>query len=194
MMTNTPPILGFVGSSGSGKTTLLEQVIAHLADAGMRVAVVKHAKPGFDLDTNPHKDSYRLRSAGADQLLIASRDRWALMGQQADPLEEPSLAGMLRHLDASALNAILVEGFKHENYPKIEVFRPSHGRPPQCWPEDPSVIAVASDVRIETTPATWLDLNDSLSVARFVALRLGLPRLPSHPTGLPSAASNENTR
>jgi molybdopterin-guanine dinucleotide biosynthesis protein MobB len=116
------------------------------------------------------------------------------MGQQADPLEEPSLAGMLRHLDASALNAILVEGFKHENYPKIEVFRPSHGRPPQCWPEDPSVIAVASDVRIETTPATWLDLNDSLSVARFVALRLGLPRLPSHPTGLPSAASNENTR
>lgn len=192
-MMNRPPVLGFVGSSGSGKTTLLEQVIGHLTDAGVRVAVVKHAKPGFDLDTDTRKDSYRLRSAGADQLLIASRDRWALMAQQADPLEEPSLAVMLRHLDPSTLDAVLVEGFKHESYPKIEVFRPSRGRPLQCWLQDPSVIAVASDVRIETAPATWLDLNDSLAVARFVALRLGLSQLPSGPTGLHSAVPNENT-
>ena len=73
-----------MGSSGSGKTMLLEQVIGKLANTGVRVAVLKHAKPGFDLDQNPRKDC-RLRSAGADQVLIASRDRWALIAQQADP-------------------------------------------------------------------------------------------------------------
>jgi molybdopterin-guanine dinucleotide biosynthesis adapter protein len=193
MMTHTPPVLGFVGPSGSGKTTLLEQVIGHLADTGIRVAVLKHAKPGFDLDQNPRKDSYRLRSAGADQVLIASRDRWALMAQQADPLQEPSLVEMLRHFDPSALDAVLVEGFKHEDYPKIEVFRPSQGRPPQCWPKDPSVIAVASDVRIEVAPASWLDLNDPGSVAWFVTRQLGLPQLPLESTGLRWAGPTENT-
>jgi molybdopterin-guanine dinucleotide biosynthesis protein B len=163
-----------VGSSGSGKTTLLEQVIGYLTDAGVRVAALKYAGPGFDLDQDPSKDSYRLRSSGADQVLIASRERWALMAQQADPLGEPSLDEMIGHLDASALDAVLVEGFKHEDYPKIEVYRPSQGRPSQCWPDDPSVIAVASEVRLESAPATWLDLNDSLSVARFVARQLGL--------------------
>jgi molybdopterin-guanine dinucleotide biosynthesis adapter protein len=171
------PVLGFVGSSGSGKTTLLEQVIGLLADAGLRVAAVKHAKPGFDLDTNPRKDSHRLRSAGAEQLLIASRDRWALMAQQADPLQEPSLAEMLRQLDASTLDVILVEGFRHEDYPKIEVFRPSQGRLPQCWPHDPSVIAVASDLPIDTAPARWLDLKDPESVAQFVVRQLRLPQV-----------------
>ena len=111
MTTHSLPILGFVGPSGSGKTTLLEQVIGHLADTGIRLAVLKHAKPGFDLDQNPGKDSFRLRSAGADQVLIASRDRWALMARQADPLQEPVLGEMLRHLDASALDGVLVEGF-----------------------------------------------------------------------------------
>jgi molybdopterin-guanine dinucleotide biosynthesis protein MobB len=110
MITHAPPVLGFVGSSGSGKTMLLEQVIGKLADTGVRVAVLKHAKPGFDLDQNPRKDSCRLRSAGADQVLIASRDRWALIAQQADPRQEPSLQTMLRHLDASALDASWSKG------------------------------------------------------------------------------------
>lgn len=182
MTTHSLPILGFVGPSGSGKTTLLEQVIGHLADTGIRLAVLKHAKPGFDLDQNPGKDSFRLRSAGADQVLIASRDRWALMARQADPLQEPVLGEMLRHLDTSALDGVLVEGFKHESYPKIEVFRPSLGRRPQCWPEDPCVVAVASDVRIDTAPAAWLDLNDTRSVARFVLRQLGVPE----PDGAPA--------
>jgi molybdopterin-guanine dinucleotide biosynthesis protein B len=178
-------VLGFVGSSGSGKTTLLEQVIGHLADAGVRVAALKHAKPGFDLDRDPSKDSHRLRSSGADQVLVASRARWALMAQQADPLREPSLDEMLRHLDTSALDAVLVEGFKHEDYPKIEVYRPSQGRAPQCWPEDSSVIAVASDVPIETAPVRWLDLNDPLSVAQFAARQLGIaPREYSTMSGI----------
>jgi molybdopterin-guanine dinucleotide biosynthesis protein B len=174
-MTTTLPVLGFVGSSGSGKTTLLEHVVGLLTDAGVRVGVLKHAKPGFGIDQNPGKDSHRLRAAGADQVLVASRDQWALMGRQADPLREPSLHEMLGHLDATGLDGALVEGFGHERYPKIEVYRPAHGRPPQCWPDDPSVIAVASDVPLATAPAVWLDLNDPVSVARFVARQLGLP-------------------
>jgi len=178
-MTFPHPVLGVVGKSGSGKTTLIEHLVALLTDAAVRVAVVKHAKPGFDLDPNPRKDSHRLRSAGADQVLVASRDRWALIAQQADPLREPPLDGMLRRLDASALDLVLVEGFGHERYPKIEVYRPAHGRAPQCWPEDPSVVAVASDVALETAPAAWLDLNDPGSVARFVVRQAGLPDLTS---------------
>jgi molybdopterin-guanine dinucleotide biosynthesis protein MobB len=174
-MTGTLPVLGFVGSSGSGKTTLLEQVVALLTDAGVRLAVIKHAKPGFDIDPNPRKDSHRLRTAGAEQLLVASRDRWALLAQQADPLREPSLREMLGHLDAEALDGVLVEGFGHEQYDKIEVYRPAHGRPSQCWPHDPSVIAVASDAPLATEPLCGLDLNDPGAVARFVAQRLGLP-------------------
>jgi molybdopterin-guanine dinucleotide biosynthesis protein B len=176
-MTVSLPILGFVGSSGSGKTTLLERVLGVLTDAGLRLAVVKHAKPGFDIDCNPGKDSYRLRTAGADQVLVASRDRWALLAQQADPLREPSLPEMLRHLDTALLDGVLVEGFGHEHYPKIEVYRPARGRPPQHWPDDSSVIAVASDVPLATAPATWLDLNDPLAVARFAAGQLGLSEL-----------------
>ena len=130
-MTGSLRVLGFVGSSGSGKTTVLEQVLGLLADRGARIAVLKHAKPGFDLDGNPKKDSHRLRAAGADQVLVASRDRWALMAQQTDPLQEPSLSEMIRRLDATVLDGVLVEGFGHEHYPKIEVYRPSHGRPPQ---------------------------------------------------------------
>src|SRR5919197_2361666 len=123
-MSRSVPVLGFVGSSGSGKTTLLEQVVGLLTDAGVRLAVLKQAGPGFEIDPNPSKDSYRLRAAGADQVLVASSDRWALIGQQADPLAEPSLEAMLHRLDASLLDGVLVEGFGHEAYPKIEVYRP----------------------------------------------------------------------
>jgi molybdopterin-guanine dinucleotide biosynthesis adapter protein len=174
-MTRSLPTLGFVGSSGSGKTTLIEGVMALLSDQGVRLAAIKHAKAGFDLDQDPRKDSHRIRSAGAAQVMVASRDRWALMAEQVDPLEEPSLDAMRRHLDRQEVDAVLVEGFRHERYPKIEVYRPSHGMPPQCWPDDPDVIAVASDVPLPTGGIPWLDLNDVAAVAAFVAHRLGLP-------------------
>jgi molybdopterin-guanine dinucleotide biosynthesis protein B len=140
----------------------------------VRLAVIKHAKAGFDLDPDPRKDSHRIRSAGAAQVLVASRDRWALMAEQADPLEEPSLGAMLRYLDREQVDAVLVEGFRHESYPKIEVYRPSHGRAPQCWPDDPDVIAVASDIPLATDPIPWLDLKDVGAVAMFVVHSLGL--------------------
>jgi molybdopterin-guanine dinucleotide biosynthesis protein B len=173
-MARSLPTLGFVGSSGSGKTTLIESVVALLSDRDVRLAVIKHAKAGFDLDPDPRKDSHRIRSAGAAQVMVASRDRWALMAEQADPLDEPSLDTMRRHLDREQVDAVLVEGFRHERYPKIEVYRPSHGRPPQCWPDDPDVVAVASDVSLATGRLPWLDLNDVAAAATFVAHQLGL--------------------
>jgi molybdopterin-guanine dinucleotide biosynthesis adapter protein len=176
-MSRIVPVLGFVGASGSGKTTLLEQVVGLLTDAGVHLAVLKQAGPGFEIDPNPSKDSHRLRAAGADQVLVASSDRWALIGQQADPLAEPSLDEMLRRLDGSALDGVLVEGFGHEAYPKIEVYRPARGRPPLFWPHDPSVIAVASDVPLTAYPARWLDLNDVPLLTSYVAEQLGLSDL-----------------
>ena len=173
-MTPRPPVIGIVGSSGSGKTTLIEGVVAALSDRGVRVAVLKHARAGFDLDPDPAKDSSRSRNAGAAQVLVASRDRWALMAEQVDPLAEPSLDDTLRHLDQDNLDVVLVEGFRHEHFPKIEVYRPSHGRPPQCWPEDPDIIAVASDVPLAVGDLPLLDLNDRSGITAFVARALGL--------------------
>ena len=191
-MRSTLPVIGFVGSSGSGKTTLLEQVVSLLAGGGVRLGVIKHAKPGFDIDPNPRKDSARLRSAGAEQLLVASRDRWVLMAEQADPLEEPSLEAMLSQLDSQSLDGVLVEGFRHERYPKIEVYRPAYGRPPQCWPHDSSVVAVASDVPQATGRLACLDLNDPAAVAQFVIRRLGLPEACAEQVRACAGASNRD--
>lgn len=173
-MTRPYPMLGFVGTSGSGKTTLLEAIVARLSDRGVRVAVVKHARAGFDIDPETGKDSHRLRASGAAQVLVASRDRWALMAEQPDPLEEPSLGQMLSHLDRTAFDVVLVEGFRHERYPKVEVFRSARGRPPQCWPDDPDVVAVAGDVPMASA-VPWLDINDLDEVVAFVTRRFDLP-------------------
>jgi molybdopterin-guanine dinucleotide biosynthesis protein B len=167
-------VAGFVGTSGSGKTTIIEQVVARLADTGLRVAVLKHARHGFDMD-RPGKDSFRVREAGAAQVLVASRERWVLMGEQRDPMEEPSLAQMLGHLDASALDLVLVEGFSHEHYPKIEVYRTAHHQPPRCWPQDPDLIAIATDLPMDGGPVPRLDLNAPLEVTQFVLDYFALP-------------------
>lgn len=167
-------VMGFVGSSGSGKTTVIEQVVSRLADIGLRVAVLKHARHGFDMD-RPGKDSYRVREAGAAQVLVASRERWVLLGEQPDPLEEPSLEMMLRRFNASSLDLVLVEGFSHEHYPKIEVYRTAHEQPPRCWPHDSDVIAVATDTPMDGGAVPRLDVNASLEVTQFVLDYLALP-------------------
>lgn len=167
-------VIGFVGSSGSGKTTLLEQVLPLLRQAGVRVGVIKHAHHGFDMD-RPGKDSYRARAAGATQVLVASRERWVLMSEATTPAAEPDFRAMLGKFDPGQVDLIIAEGFSGEAYPKIEVFRPDHEQPPRCWPGDPNVIAVASDVPQETLPpVVWLDLNRPDLVARFLTERLPL--------------------
>ena len=176
-----PPVVGFVGGSGSGKTTLITAVLPALRAAGLRVAVLKHAHHGFDMD-RPGKDSFRAREAGATQVLIASRERWALLTEQDGDVEEPPFGELLRLFDRDRIDVVLAEGFAGECYPKIEVHRPALGEPLRCWPADPMVIAVATDAPLAVAPPTErLDLNAPLEVTRFILAHLvatgGLPAL-----------------
>jgi len=160
------PVLGFAAYSGAGKTTLLEAVLPLLRAAGLRVAVIKHAHHRFDVD-QPGKDSYRLRKAGASPMLIASARRWVLM-QETPEETEPKLEALLTHLNQTQLDLILVEGFKHEAFPKIEVFRQAAQHTPM-YPEDPNIIAVISDVAVlAECNLPQLDLNNPEQVAEFI--------------------------
>lgn len=164
------PIVGFAAWSGTGKTTLLKELLPLLGARGLRVGVVKHAHHSFELDY-PGKDSYELRKAGAAQTLIASRARWALMVEQ--PRErEPRLDEVLLELDQAALDLILVEGFKDEQFPKIELHRPSLRRP-LLFPRDHTIIAVASDAPLASPcDLPVLDINDQAVIATFIAERV----------------------
>lgn len=160
------PLLGFAAYSGTGKTTLLEKLIPPLHQRGLRLAVVKHAHHDFDID-HPGKDSYRLRKAGAEQTLVASARRWALITETGDE-GDPALDTLLRHLDQDQLDLVLVEGFKHESFPRIELHRPAMGRP-LLYPQDSSIIAIATDEPLPEPPAIeHLDLNDVPAIAAFV--------------------------
>jgi molybdopterin-guanine dinucleotide biosynthesis protein B len=162
------PVIGFVGASGSGKTTLITSVLPGLASAGLRVAVLKHAHHGFEMD-RPGKDSYRVREAGASQVLVASRSRWALLSELDGDLDEPPFRELLGHFHPDRVDAVLVEGFAGERYPKIEVYRPGLGEPPRCWPADPAVIAVATDADLAVAfPIRRLDLNAPLEITTFL--------------------------
>ncbi|MCY4286950.1 MAG: molybdopterin-guanine dinucleotide biosynthesis protein MobB [Thiotrichales bacterium] len=167
MLTNAHiPILGFAAWSGTGKTTLLRRLLPILAGRGIRVGVVKHAHHDFEVDT-PGKDSYELRKAGAAQMLIASRRRWALMVERP-AAREPTLDEVLLELGQGLLDLILVEGFKHEKFPKIELHRPSFGRP-LLHPGDETIVAVATDTPLHTPVVLpMLDLNSPEEIASFV--------------------------
>lgn len=160
------PVLGFAAFSGTGKTTLLARLIPLLRARGLRVAMIKHAHHEFDVD-KPGKDSYELRKAGASQILIASSRRWALIHEN-EPIREPRLDELLSRLDTTGLDLVLVEGFKNERYPKIELRRRGLNRP-LLFLEDPSVIALASDEDItggHQLPV--LDINDPEKIADFI--------------------------
>lgn len=158
------PVLGFAAFSGTGKTTLLRRLIPALRERGLRLGLIKHAHHSFDVD-EPGKDSYELRKAGAERVLLGSRRRLALMVERAQD-EEPELDELLRSFPDEDLDLILVEGFKHQAYPKIELHRPDRGRP-LIAPGDPHVLAVASDAPVAVTQPV-LDLNDVEAIAGFV--------------------------
>jgi len=165
--THKPPILGFAAYSGTGKTTLLCQLIPLLRNEGLRLGLVKHAHHTFDVD-HPGKDSYELRHAGAQKVLIGSRRRWALMVETPNA-DEPSLPDLLAQLPANDLDLILVEGFKHEVFPKIELHRQATARP-WLYPTDKNIIAIATDTAaaLPATAIPVLDLNQPVTIARFV--------------------------
>jgi molybdopterin-guanine dinucleotide biosynthesis protein B len=155
-------VFGFAGYSGSGKTTLIEQLIPRLALAGLRVSLLKHAHHGFDID-RPGKDSYRHREAGASEVLVTSDLRWVLMHESRGE-REPTLTEQLKRF--SACDLILVEGYKHEAIPKLEIYRQANDRP-LLYPEDRNIVAIAADTAVKA-PLPVLDLNDYDAIADFV--------------------------
>jgi molybdopterin-guanine dinucleotide biosynthesis protein B len=169
MITCDVPLLGFCAyGSGIGKTTLLTSLIPVLTARGLNLSVIKHAHHTFDID-HPGKDSYRIREAGAVQTMLGSRRRWALMTEMSrisDREDDLRLAELLPHMDTALVDLILVEGFKQEPIPKIEIFRPSLHKP-LLTTTDPHVIAVATDGPAPTT-LPQLDLNDPHAIADFV--------------------------
>jgi molybdopterin-guanine dinucleotide biosynthesis protein MobB len=167
------PVIGFAAYSGTGKTTLLRRLIPLLRDRGLRVGLIKHAHHSFDVDT-PGKDSFELRKSGAERVLLTSSRRWALMVERPEAeQEEPTLAQALAAFPHAELDLLIVEGFKHEALPKIELRR--SGNPaPAIAPQDPDVIAVASDqpeTLADALPA--LDLNRPEQVVEFVIAFVG---------------------
>ena len=166
------PILGFCAYSGTGKTTLLTQLIPLLKARGLRIGVVKHAHHSFEVDY-PGKDSFKLRASGADQMLVASRNRIAWIRETPERGQEPALGDILDTLDPGCLDLVLVEGFKRAPIPKIELYR--HGlRKPLIHPRDPNVIAVATDSpRTELVGGVCrLDLNRPDEITGFIEQRL----------------------
>ncbi len=159
------PVLGFAAYSGTGKTSLLVKLIPLLKLQGLRVAMIKHAHHDFDID-KPGKDSYELRKAGADQVLVASDRRWALMTDYAQQ-KEVRLDDLILKLDLENIDLVLVEGFRHVAFPKIELHRRSTGKA-LIFPEDKNIIAVAVDENIETGQLSLLNINQVEEVAGFI--------------------------
>lgn len=159
-------VLCLVGWSGSGKTTLLTGLIPELTARGFRVSTIKHTHHEFELD-RPGKDSFRHRKAGAHEVMIANDRQFALFHEHAPALPLQDLLHRLAPVDL-----VLVEGFKSDPFPKLEVHRPLLGKPP-LWP-DVEVIAVASDGALEACPHPVLPLNQPAAIADFVLLTFGL--------------------
>ncbi|MCK5002034.1 MAG: molybdopterin-guanine dinucleotide biosynthesis protein B [Gammaproteobacteria bacterium] len=159
------PVLGFAAYSGTGKTTLLIKLLPLLKDKGLRVAMIKHAHHDFDIDT-PGKDSYELRKAGADQVLIASNYRRALITETPEA-NEPRLEELIDGLNLDDVDLVLVEGYRHLAFSKIELHRPSTGKS-LIYPDDNDVIAIASDVAFDTNGLPMLDLNNPDEISHFI--------------------------
>jgi len=161
-------IFGFAGWSGSGKTTLIEKLIPRFVGAGLRVSLIKHAHHTFDVD-QPGKDSYRHRHAGASEILVTSSRRWVLM-HELRGAHEPSFEEHVKRISPCEL--LLVEGFKFAPIPKLEVWRAATGEA-LLHPNDPHIVAVATDKKIETK-VPLLDLNDDGAIASFILAHLKL--------------------
>jgi molybdopterin-guanine dinucleotide biosynthesis protein B len=161
-------VIGLAGWSGAGKTTLLTRLIPHFNAQGLRVSVIKHAHHQFDVDV-PGKDSWRHREAGAAEVLVASSNRWALM-HELRGAAEPLLPELLSKL--SAVDLVVVEGFKREPHRKIEVHRAANDKP-LLYPDDPGIVGIATDIAIETRlPSVHLD---DIEAAAALLLRAAMP-------------------
>jgi molybdopterin-guanine dinucleotide biosynthesis protein B len=160
------PLLAFAAWSGTGKTTLLKRLIPLLIERGIRPGLIKHTHHDMDVD-KPGKDSYELRKAGAAQTIVASRKRWALMTETPDE-PELDLRKLAGRMDASSLDLILVEGFKHEEVPKILLYREGIAHGVEELEIDAHVIAIACDVSLAAQQIPVLDINSPEQIADFI--------------------------
>ena len=160
----TAPVIGIVGWKNAGKTSLVERLVAELVSRGLRVATVKHAHHDFDVDV-PGTDSYRHRKAGAHEVAIVSSRRWALMHELGDE-PEPALDDVLTRL--SPADIIIVEGYKREKHPKIELRRSGQSDNAPLAPADSTIIAVAADHAAETGGLPLLQIDNTVAIADFI--------------------------
>jgi molybdopterin-guanine dinucleotide biosynthesis protein MobB len=162
-------LFGLAGWSGAGKTTLVVRLLPALAARGLSVSTMKHAHHSFDID-QPGKDSHRHRAAGATEVMIASAQRWALMHEHGGA-PEPTAAALSARM--TAVDLVLVEGFKREPHPKLEIHRVANGKP-LLHPDDPHIVAVASDQPLPGVTLPVLPLDDVEAIADFIAGHCGL--------------------
>jgi molybdopterin-guanine dinucleotide biosynthesis adapter protein len=157
-------VIGLAGWSGAGKTTLLSRVIPYFLKEGLRVSVIKHAHHEFDVDV-PGKDSWVHRQSGAEEVLVSSARRWALM-HELRGASEPHLPDLLARM--SRVDLVVVEGFKRDPHNKIEVHRAANGKP-ALFPDDPAIVGIATDTAVETSlPVAHLD-----DIPAIAAMMLG---------------------
>lgn len=164
-MTFAKPVLGFAAYSGTGKTTLLVKLLPLMRLQGLRVAMIKQTHHDFEID-KPGKDSFEMRKAGANQVMLASNRRCAVITEYEES-EEPGLVELIDRLDLESLDLIMVEGFKHLPFAKIELHRPATGKK-LIFPDDDSVVAVASDENLHTGNLPLLNINEPEEVAGFI--------------------------
>lgn len=162
-------IFGVVGWKNTGKTGLMERLVHEITERGFSVSTIKHAHHSFDVD-HQGKDSYRHRQAGAQEVLLASKNRWALMHELRDQAE-PTLDDLLKHI--SPVDLVLIEGYKRDKHDKIETHRKAAGQS-LIGAEDPTIKAIASDVELTGVTQPGFDLNDTNAIADFILAQVGL--------------------
>ena len=162
----TTRIIGLAGWSGSGKTTLVTKVIPRLIARGLKVSTIKHAHHGFDLD-QPGKDSFFHRAAGATEVIISSAKRWAILHELREQ-PEWDLAALVGKM--SPVDLVLVEGFKRDAFPKLEIHRAENGKP-LIQPDDPHIVAIASDEPLPQAKVPVVDLDDVEAIVDLLLAR-----------------------
>ncbi|MCH7544178.1 MAG: molybdopterin-guanine dinucleotide biosynthesis protein B [Proteobacteria bacterium] len=156
-------VFGLAGWKNSGKTTLMVRLVSLLTGRGLRISTVKHADPGFDID-QPGKDSHRHRAAGATEVVVSSPRRWALIHELREE-PEPDLGQLLNRM--AEVDLVLIEGFKKLGHHKIEVYRAANAKPLMA-PDDPKIVAIASDGPIADAKVPVLALDDAEAIAEFI--------------------------
>ena len=166
----TTPVFGVTGWKNSGKTTLVTRLVAEFTRRGLKVSTVKHAHHAFDID-KPDTDSFKHRQAGASEVMIVSGHRWALMHELREEDEPPLEAALAR---ISPCDLIVVEGYKREGHPKLEARRAQSPKTQPLAPDDPSIVAIASDHDTDGSGLPVFALDDAAAICDFIAGRFGL--------------------